>query len=202
MKKAISIILMLTLGLGAGAQMPEWLHIGADWGATATVLKQHHYNYMDEAIGFRIDDQGWSAGLDRNAYAYLTVDFEILNKFSLGLMSGYAGVADGVRAIPTEMRANFYASGAHQDGLLLFLQGGAAFKVEEEKGVVFLAQAGAGWRVALNHSHSLDFKIGIQAAADRPRVWDPLEETYISERNIRRNDALYFGVNAGFALVF
>lgn len=202
MKRLSVIVLFLAISLGARAQLAESLHLAAEWGFTATMFNYHHYNYMDEGIGFRIDDRGWSDDAGANAYAYLSAGFDVSSKFNLGLLCGYAGINDGVRVIPLEMKVFYYPWGSHSDGPFAFLQGGGGFKTGTADGMVLLGQGGGGYRLALDGRTSLDIKISLQLAYDHPKVWDPLENNYISDRNIRRNEASYYGLNIGLGLEF
>ena len=203
MKRLLVISLMLTaLVFSARAQEESPVHVGADWGFMATMLNFHHYNYMDEGIGYRIDDRGWSSDMGANAYAFLCASLDLGNRFNLGVIGGYAGVNDGVRVIPVELRLIYFPRSSHEDGMLVFLQGGAGFKTGEGDGIIFLGQGGAGYRLALSRRHSLDFKLCLQVSYDHPKVWDPLEQNYISERNIRRDNASYYGLGLGLGLEF
>ena len=63
-------------------------------------------------------------------------------------------------------------------------------------------QIGSGYRLLLTPGYSLNFRVSGRIVYDRPEVWDPIEEEYVSERNVKRNDAWYCALNLGFSLEF
>ena len=186
--------------LGAGARVPDKLHLGADWGFTATALRFHHYNYLDESIGFRVDDSGWTSDIGANGFVYLTVGFDVTDRLKLDAYAGYAGVNDNVRIVPVLVGATWFLRSGGVDGFFLYARGGEGFKPRKSGPPIIMGTAGPGFRLALSRRSSIDVKLGIQFSIDHPEVWDPVERQYISPHNIRRNDATYYGVNLGIAL--
>ena len=64
------------------------------------------------------------------------------------------------------------------------------------------SQLGAGYSMVLSEGSRLCFKVGFRVAYDRPDVWDPIEEEYVSADNIRCNDAWYCAFKFGVSLSF
>lgn len=175
-------------------------HIGLGWGGSGTVLTAHHYNYLDQSIGFRIDDSGTQFGFRPHGYAELSFVYDAGEHLTLAVAGGYEGLADGRCIVPFKARISYYLSGIYSDGI--FLSGESGVPVRKRAGNAFLVQAGPGYRLALGGGCSMDFKLGVKMSYDHPKVWDPVEEEYISARNILRNNAWYYALTLGVSLEF
>ena len=201
MKRAILLIIsIICLYNSAGAV--KRFHIGAEWGATLTPLTFHHFNYMDEAIGFRIDDQGWEGGRALNACASLVLGLDLGRKINLSVLGGVTGLPGGRRAVPLSLRMSYMPRGVASDGLFAFIEGGANFVWHPVPSSGAFARTGGAFRLMLDSHSSMDLHLCIRNTYDHPRVWDELEERYIQKRNIRRNNAWYCAFEAGIALNF
>ena len=201
MKRSILLIISL-LCLHANAGAVKRFHIGAEWGANTTLMTFHHFNYMDEAVGFRIDDQGWEAGRVLNAYASLSLGLDFGRKTNLSILGGVCGLPGGRRAVPLSLRASYMPRGTASDGSFFFLEGGGAAVWHPEVSSAAFARTGGGYRLMLDSHASLDVHLCLRNTYDHPRVWDKLEERYIQKRNIRRNNAWYCALEIGVALNF
>ena len=203
MKRLVAIILAMILSLpaiaGGGAFLSR-IHPGIDWGMSLTPASFHHYNYLDESIGFRINDEGWDYSTPLNAFVLGSVSFDVTRTFNIGILSGWQGVEHGIRIIPLITRFSFYLSGIDNDSIFVFTDLGLA--LNELKKKCNYAQIGGGYRLLLTPAYSLSFRMSGRVVYNRPDVWDPIEEDYISERNIKRNDAWYCALNIGFSLEF
>lgn len=203
MKRLPVIFLVLFFSLPAlsgGGDFLSRLHPGLEWGMSLTPTSFHHYNYLDESIGFRINDEGWDYHTKLNAFVLGSLSFDVTRTFSVGILSGWQGVERSVRIIPLITRLSFFTSGSDDDGIFVYTDLGIALNRFAKK--TNFSQIGGGYRLMLTPGYSLNFRISSRIVYDRPDVWDPIEEDYISERNIKRNDAWYCALNIGLSLEF
>jgi hypothetical protein len=202
--KRLSIIFLFLLfslpAMAGGGGFSGRFHPGVEWGMSLTPASFHHYNYLDESIGFRINDEGWDYNTKLGAFVLGSVAFDITRTFSVGLLSGWQGVERNRRIVPLISRLSFYLSGVDDDSIFVYTDLGLALN-ELKKKCNFI-QIGSGYRLLLTPGYSLNLRVSGRIVYDRPEVWDPIEEEYISERNIKRNDAWYCALNLGFSLEF
>lgn len=201
MKRLILFIIsILCLQINAGAA--RRFHVGAEWGTNFTLLNFHHFNYMDEAVGFRIDDQGWEAGKGQNAYVSLCTGLDLGGKTNLSVLGGVCGLPVGRRAVTVSLKGTYLPGGTASDGVLFFIEGGGAAVWHPETASAVFARTGGGYRLMLDSHASIDVHLCLRNTYDHPRVWDEVEERYIQKRNIRRNNAWYCALELGVALTF
>ena len=98
------------------------------------------------------------------------------------------------------MRLSYYLKEKKEDGLLFFTDAGMAVRNNEKDFRQYCL--GTGYNIALTPHSSLVFRMCGRIAYDRPDVWDPIEEEYISARNIKRNDAWYYALNFSIGICF
>ncbi|MBR4822107.1 MAG: hypothetical protein IKZ71_03065 [Bacteroidales bacterium] len=177
-------------------------HPGLEWGYTATCFNYHHFNYLDKSIGFRISDKDWESRYNTNAFVYGTLDFDLFRTVSTSILLGFEGIDRGRQIIPLLGRVSYHPEGLDNDGIFIFLDGGIAIKNRENDKYVNQSQLGAGYSMVLSEGSRLCFKVGFRVAYDRPDVWDPIEEEYVSADNIRCNDAWYCAFKFGVSLSF
>lgn len=205
MKKWFVFILSIMLGtasIAGGRPFHDRLHPGLEWGYSITVASYHHFNYLDESIGFRINDEGWEPESVSNAFVLGSVTVDFSDFVSLSLISGYEGLNRRVRAIPVSARLNYALRGFDTDGFSLYAGGGMLFISDKTKRRGKQLELGAVYNIVLAPHASVGFKLGARAVTDRPDVWDPISEEFISERNIKRKDASYYALNLGIMLSF
>ena len=203
MKRAIAYLAALLLCLSANAGGKDFksrLHPGLEWGYTLTATSYQHFNYLDPSIGYRISDRGWTAPARSNAFILGSLTFDITDRFSLGLISGYEGIDRLRRTVPLLCRGSFYLKGRETDGVYFFSDLGLNLSHPEARGNQM--QIGSGYNIFLVPRCMLGFQIGGRVTYDRPDVWDPIEEEYIPKRNIKRNDAWYCALNFAIPLRF
>ena len=203
MKRLSAILLALSISLSAyagGGGFAGRFHPGIEWGMSLTPTSFHHYNYLDESIGFRINDEGWDYHTKLNAFILGSAGFDVTRTFSIAFLSGWQGIESGIRIVPLITRLSFYLSGSENDGMFVYTDLGIALNRFDKK--TNFSQIGGGYRLMLTPGYSLNMRISSRIVYDRPDVWDPTEEDYISERNIKRNDAWYCALNIGFSLEF
>lgn len=177
------------------------LSFGVEWGYDATVLELHHYNYMDAADGFRIDDESATPMFYSNGHATAHVTLEFARRWALGINAGYAGVFQRTRIFPLALRSTFYFDSFRSDGQFIFLEGGAGLH-ETRKSVSPVARIGYGYRAVLSRKSSIDFLASIRTVADHPPIYDSSIPGYIADEDIRRSDALYNALILSVALNF
>ena len=175
-------------------------HPGLEWGYTLTPASFHHYNYLDESIGFRINDEGWSFRPKSNAYIFGCITYDVSGYFSVSMLSGIQGLDAGRRTLPLIMRMEVSANGSDQDGFIFVSDMGADIRNWSKHSNHF--QIGSGYVIILAPRCSLGIRVGGRLLYDSPDIWDPIEEEYVSRRNIRRNDAWYCALNMGLVLKF
>jgi len=184
MKRLVLSILMLSLfaqSLSAGGK--DFLgrfHPGIEWGYSGNMFNFHHFNYLDESIGFRINEEEWTAKYSTNAFAYASLSFDLPPYFTTSILTGFEGIDKGRRIIPLLARLSYYPFFLDQDGIFLFLDGGIALKHHENDKYVKQVQLGGGYSLMLCDHSKLSFNLGFRLAYDRPDVWDPIEEEYVS----------------------
>ncbi len=203
MKKRLLITvaaLCCCLSASAGNGLFSRLHAGLEWGGSFTVLNHYHYNYLDDAVGFRINEEAVRGMFNLNGYFAGYAGMDVAKELNLSLLLGYESIYDGREVMPLSIRLNWYPSGCHSDGLLFFADTGSGIRKSDS--MVKRAQIGTGYRLSLSDYSSLDLRLGIRICHDNPDVWDPVEEEYISRRNILRNDAHYFALNFGLVIEF
>lgn len=204
MKRLCSYLLALmlccqSLNAGGGSFLQRF-HPGIEWGFSPMPAEYHHYNYLDQSIGFRINDKGWSYPCHLNAFILAGINFDLSPRIDIAVLSGYQGISVQRRTVPLIGRVSYYFCGKEKDGFLVFGDAGLFLRKSQKYGRQ--TEAGAGYLLTLAPHCSLVFRIGSRVVYDRPDVWDPIEEEYISARNIKRNDAWYYALNLGVGLYF
>ncbi len=204
MKRLHAYILVFLLScqplIAGGETFLSRFHPGIEWGFSPSLASYHHFNYLDESIGFRIDDEGWTYPDCMNAFFLASISFDLGRKTGLSLLSGYHGVDKDRRMVPLLLRTDIYPKGKDRDGFILFSDLGVSLRSKQISSNQF--QLGSGYSIVLTPHSSLVFRLGARIVYDTPDVWDPIEEEYISARNIKRNDAWYYALNIGVGLYF
>lgn len=199
----LTVIFLSVLSVRAESRrFLQTLHPGIEWGYTATAFSYHHYNYLDEYIGFRIDDKGWDYTYHSNAYVLGTLGFDIIPELNLRVSCGFQGISKDRRVIPLIGRLSYFPDCTWEDGVFFFTEAEVVLSAQDRYRNITGGQAGTGYRFTLTPRTALDFHIGARIVYDEPDVWDPLEEGYISERNIKLSNAWYFALNIGVSLSF
>lgn len=207
MKRFLPLICMILALLpapdcGARGGLFSGIHAGVEWGASKNVYDFHHYNYLDEYIGFRIDDRGWELSSQGNAFLMGSLGFDLSRSLNFRILCGWEGISAGRRVVPLAARLSYHPRSVSRDGVFYYAEGQTAVFRRDRRREVKGACAGAGYRFALTPHIALDFQAGVRVMYDEPDVWDPLVEEYISERNVKLSQALYSALNVTIALVF
>ena len=177
------------------------LSYGIEWGYDATMLNVYHYNYMDSADGFRIDQKAIKPMYYSNGHATAHLSVEFARRWALGLYAGYAGVQQRTRLFPLALRSTYYMESFRSDGQFIFIEGGAGLH-ETRKSISPIGRLGYGYRAILNRRCSIDFSASLRAVSDHPPIYDSSIPGYVAEENIRRSDALYGALLFSVALNF
>jgi hypothetical protein len=210
MRRHILLITALTLLAGSaplragnppGREGSARLSYGIEWGYDATVIDVYHYNYMDAADGFRIDDKAAKPMFYSNGHATAHLTLEFARRWALGLYAGYAGVQQRTRIFPLALRSTYFMESFRDDGQFLFLEGGAGLH-ETRKSISPFGRLGYGYRAVLSRRSSIDFSASLRVTADHPPIYDSSIPGYVSDEDIRRSDALYGAVLLSVALNF
>ena len=191
----------LRAGNPPGREGSARLSCGIEWGYDATVIDAYHYNYMDAADGFRIDEEAVKPMLYSNGHAMAHLTVEFARRWALGLYAGYAGVQQRTRIFPLALRSTYFMESFRDDGQFLFLEGGAGLH-ETRRSISPFGRLGYGYRAVLTRRSSIDFLASLRVTADHPPIYDSSIPGYVSDENIRRSDALYGAVILSVALNF
>ena len=205
MRKIAVIALLMLSVLPTRAESRRFiqnLHPVLEWGYTSTFCAYHHFNYLDEYIGFRIDDKGWDYSYHSNAYVLASIGFDLIPELNLRVSSGFQGIYHDRRVVPLVGRLSYYPHCTWDDGIFVFAEGEVVLTRNDRYRNISGYQLGTGYRFSLTSHSALDFHVGARVVYDEPDVWDPLEEGYISERNIKLSNGLYFALDFGISLVF
>ena len=200
MSTLFAALLLCLSAAGGGKEFLRRIHPGIEWGHTLTAATYQHYNYLDPSIGFRINEEGWLAPPASNAYILGSISYNISETLSFSLLSGYQGISKGRRAVPVLCRAYYYFTGMQSDGFYFTYDFGVNLLATGGHGNQL--QLGTGYSMVLTPRCSVGLFASVRAVYDQPDIWDPIEEEYIPEQNIRRNDAWYCALNIGVALKF
>lgn len=180
----------LRAGNPAGNGRSARILAGIEWGYDATVLNAYHYDYLDVADGFRVDEKNVKPMFYSNAHATAHVSLEFAKHFSLGLYAGYAGIQQRTRIFPLSLRSSYFFDSYMNDGNFVFLEGGAG-QNERRSTVSPFGKIGLGRRISLTHRASMDFSASLRIAGDHPPIYDPSIPGYVPEENLRKTDAMY-----------
>ena len=174
---------------------------GIEWGYDATMLDIYHFNYMDAADGFRIDDEAAKPMYYSNGHATAHLTLEFARRWALGLYAGYAGVQQRTRVFPLALRSTFFMESFRSDGGFIFIEGGAG-RHETRDSISPFGRLGYGHRAILSRRNSIDFSGSLRVVSDHPLIYDSSIPGYVAEENIRRSDALYCALCFSIALNF
>lgn len=195
----ISLLLALALSQpGAAAQGPEF---GVEWAYSPTFFNHYLYNYLDDD-GSRVNEEGWDLRYVVNANVGAHISWYLSDCWRLGVHTGYCGVYEGRRMVPTTLRATWLPRGRRSDGMLLMLDAGAGWAVEAVRRPAILSMLGGGYRLALLGGMSLDFMLGARLTIDSPMVRKATGTGYVPVADIRNDQAMYIAVSAGISLNF
>ncbi len=174
---------------------------GVEWGYDMQLLDAYHYNYMDAADGFRIDEKKVKPMLYSNGHATVHATAEFSERIAVGLYAGYSGIQQRTRFFPVSLRMSYFTGSCRTDGDFVFLEGGAGFH-ENRSTVSPFTKAGYGYRMKLTNRASLDFSASLRCTGDHPPIYDTSIPGYVDDENVRRSDAVYGALVFAISLNF
>ncbi len=210
MKKKLLLLIPLALALAVhpaearnadGERFFDKLHFNLEWGITQTLFNAYHYNILSEE-GYRIDSSGSGFMYDPSGFVAFGVGVDFFDRLLLSLYGAYVGITDDTQIVPLTLRLNYFPKTIHNDGFLIFIDGGVGMNLHSEirNNSAALAGLGGGYRLILSRRFSLDFLLGIRAAFVKPNIPSPDGPGYVTEDNIRRNNASYYALSFTIAL--
>ena len=199
-KTVAAIALMLTASLTLGAAGPRFTY-GLEWGYSATFLKTSQHNYICSE-GYRIIDNPVYWRYFSNGSVLANAGLDLNDKINLSLYSGLLGVYSKRWVVPVELRARWCPSGLHNNGLLV--QGGAALTIPTSSLYEprMRALAGAGYRIAVYRSVSVDLILSWNFTLDSDKITDPDTKEFVPRSDISANSTEYQAVNLSLAINF
>lgn len=187
----------------AAAGWKDRIEYGTEWGYSATILNDYHYNYYSEGYGSRIDSREREMTYKSNGHLYAFAGYRFTNWMSAGLRTGWIGVFEGRRVVPLTLAVNFLPKGHGNDGFKLFADGGLCFGKRMPGKQILMARAGAGQRIMLDRKFALDMSMSVQGVSDHPvDVFDPSRNESVSNANLLRSDCGYMSVNLTIGFCF
>lgn len=198
----LSVLILLSGVLCPAQEQPRLLRYGVEWGASTTIATYYHYNYLDNMIGYRIDDSGMDYDRFGNAFVTAYCGLDVSRRIGVSLRSGLTGIQRGRRIVPLTVRGSWYPHGTDADGLFALVEAGLGFPDFFDAKPVPLSFLGGGYRYRLGDGMSVDVQLSWRGALDHPEIWDEQERHYILPQNIRRNDAWHSALVLSVALNF
>lgn len=200
-KLLISLIALIACTAARAQDIPLFEY-GIEWGSTSTLFTSRHQNFTSDE-GYRINENHSAWSFVSGGYFTVNLGFNVTHWLNVGINTGFAGIAEGRRAIPLTARATIYPKGIENDGMLYFLDGGIGFtdyRVPSKQCLLFAA--GTGYHLELSRLVGLNFICKVRAAVDHPDIIDIDSGELVPVGRIRENNALYLSLNFGIALDF
>lgn len=200
MRKLVLFWILLTLSVVSNAQ--GLVTYGLEWGYSAKIYDVHHFNYRSEDEGYIIDEEDAGVNYATNALMLVNVGVDVSRTVNVSVHTGFAGISKGQRVHPLSLRLTFAPKGCHNDGILMYLDGGMGFRGFTLQNNVKIAKLGCGYRWALGRRVNMDLLLSGQGCHDQPVIWDKYAQIHVKNENIRLNRAGYISVNLTVALSF
>lgn len=201
MRRIAAILFLLILHAGAThAQTPFLFRFGVEWGGAYGLYTNSHFNYLTSE-GYRVDESDDGYDPCFNGFLSFFVGNDISETISVSLSCGFAGLHDGLRGIPIQLRGSYFPNGSHYDSLILYGDIGADV-LDFEESPCFIGALGTGWRLALGGQFALDFLAGIRFCLDKPVILDPDSGEKIPAQDINACKADHLALTFSLALNF
>ena len=207
MKRICLIFLSLLLSAAlSAAEKGSWYghwDYGVEWGYTANLAEIYHYNYTSPSLGARIDTRDRRLTYKSNGLLMAFAGVKFAHHYAVDAMAGWAGLFEGRRMFPVTLRSSYFFNAYDRDGWKAFLEGGCCLGQSFAGKAVGIAKAGTGYRVMLDRHFALDLSLSLQGVLDHPvDVYDRNRGEAVPDRNLRRSDCGYVGLNFTVALSF
>lgn len=197
-------VLVLSLASKASAE-DSYGKIGfkIEWGYSQNYFTHHRYN-ITSVEGYRIQEKSTEIDFSTNGRILLGAHYDYSRHLTFGLVTGYLGAQEGVRAIPLLGQIRIYPYDCHEDGFFTKIEGGLAAHISKTNGsrLLLTGAVGEGFHLMLSPEHSLDIILSISAFYDRPNIANPEGAGYIPKERILSNHALYSALNISICLSF
>lgn len=204
MKRLLPIFILLTIPTISFAGKPV-LRFGAEWGLDDQFFIAYRYNYISNS-GYRVIDENSLYKNDVNGTVLLNAGLVFNDRLSLGLYSGYSGIARQTNVIPVSLRLGWYPKGFSSDGFFYFADAGAGFHLinsdQPQTPPCTIAKAGAGYHICLSSRFSLELLVNARGVFDSPSIKDPDGMGYIPHENVRHSSYAGYALSVGVALNF
>ena len=203
MKRFLLAALLLVSVPFAKAGAGNYPHIsyGFEWGYTGTFLRSWQYNYICNE-GFRIVDSDEVWRYFSNGTFLVNAGVDLADKLNLSVYSGLSGVYFRRWMIPLEARARFCPSGLDHTGFICYMGAGAMLPVSVLRNANFGAKIGAGYRVSVFRTISVDFLLSAHFTTDHDRITDPDTKQYVPAADITKNASQYTALCISAAINF
>ena len=207
MRKTRAILLALAILAAvpaiAGNGVPARMEYGVEWGYTATILHDYHYNYVDSSDGFRVDESATELLLRSNGLVDAYVGLDFLKHWSVSANAGYAGIFQDRRFFPVGVRVSYFLSSYDDDGLYVSAERGSGFFIKSDNGrTSHTARLGCAYRYKLSRSVAMDFMLSARAVTDHPDVYSFNLGNKVDPMYVRRSNATYGSINFTMSLSF
>lgn len=175
----------------------ERLRGGVEWGYTQNCWHWYHYNYLTDAMA-RVNSEDSEFELHPGGHIYAYLGYQIGRRWELDLISGWAGVWEGRRVVPVDLRVTRFFSGLDSNGLKAFIEAGEVISHNDASSELpsNIIKLGGGYRIMITSRSSVDFAISVHRCLDHPAgVTDPQYNYSVSAGHLRRSDTAYMGIN-------
>lgn len=201
MRKLVSIFLLLLCTATLLHAGKPRLSYGLEWGYSGTFLKTSQHNYICSE-GYRIVDNPVTWRYFSNGSVLGNVGVSLNDNINLSVYSGLLGVYSKRWMVPVELRARWCPSGLYSDGLIVHAGAAVNFPTASLYETGMRAIAGAGYRVAVFRSISVDLLISYNFTLDSETIMDPDTRKPVHRTMIETNTTEYQAVNISLAINF
>lgn len=200
MAAALSSMTYMAEGKDAGVPLFTY---GIEWGYSSHIFSSYRHVYSTEE-GYRapaVSGGGWK--YEGNGEILAHVGLNAGRHMNISAYTGYAGIGEGLRAVPVSLR--FTCLFGHDPSAgrpFAFIEGGSgAIAGGMSSGVpIYSGKAGAGYRISLSDSVKLNFLLSFRLYYLHTTLYDGIEA--IPSERIYRNDNYMASIGLGINLTF
>lgn len=161
------------------------LEYGVEWGLQMPVVTKLDCSFLT-TDRYRVTLDEIKVGNHFNGMFSAYVGYEALERVTMSLSVGYAGLTKGERGVFSTLRGTYRISSQSGDGdagSRIFAEGG----IFGRKGhrISAIAKTGYGYRAALSRSLALDIRCGVMTSRSHPDVYDIYSGCTVSRKNLR-----------------
>lgn len=200
---ALTALALCCTGRPAHSAAPlRGLHGGVEWGYTQSFWHWYHYNYLTDAMA-RVNSEDSEFELHQGGHIYAYLGYQIGRRWELDLISGWAGVWDGRRVVPVDLRVTRFFSGLDSNGFKAFLEAGEVISHNDASSELpsNIIKLGGGYRIMITSRSSIDLAMSVHRCLDHPAgVTDPKYNYRVPASHLRRSDTAYMGISFSISL--